>query len=250
MQKRLAGDGREDAGSGWRIKSLGIAFGRLTLGSGGRKQYGLPLSFRTKAEDVALDNLAALKLQAVLEIPPQRYAFDSYQLEFTSEKGELRFSYPPEKNLNNLVGTIRLKSIRWRQYKASNSWISVTFDRSGINGKFGGKVYGGETWGGFSFFFYADSPWIGWLSGRGISLRELTNILSPQNFQLSGPMEFRLQMDARSHNIERVLGDFRATKPGKMVIGKIDDLLARIPSTWNLVKQRQHPHRPADPAGL
>ena len=173
----------------------------------------------------------------MLEIPPQRYAFDSYQLEFTSEKGELRFSYPPEKNLNNLVGTIRLKSIRWRQYKASDSWISVTFDRSGINGKFGGKVYGGETWGGFSFFFYADSPWIGWLSGRGISLRELTNILSPQNFQLSGPMEFRLQMDARSHNIERVLGDFRATKPGKMVIGKIDDLLARIPSTWNLVKQ-------------
>jgi hypothetical protein len=237
MQKRLGGDGREDAGPGWRIKSLGIAFGRLTLGSGGRKQYGLPLSFRTKAEDVALDNLAALKLQAVLEIPPQRYAFDSYQLEFTSEKGELRFSYPPEKNLNNLVGTIRLKSIRWRQYKASNSWISVTFDRSGINGKFGGKVYGGETWGGFSFFFYADSPWIGWLSGRGISLRELTNILSPQNFQLSGPMEFRLQMDARSHNIERVLGDFRATKPGKMVIGKIDDLLTRIPSTWNLVKQ-------------
>ncbi|MGB9277831.1 MAG: hypothetical protein WCC08_21640, partial [Terrimicrobiaceae bacterium] len=70
-----------------------------------------------------------------------------------------------------------------------------------------------------------------------ISLRELTNIISPQNFQLSGPLEFRLQMDAKSRDIERVLGDFRATKPGKMVIRKIDDLLARIPSTWNLTKQ-------------
>ncbi len=195
------------------------------------------MSFRTTAQDVALDNLAALKLQAVLEIPPQRYVFDSYQLEFTSEKGELRFAYPPEKKVNNLVGTVRLKAIRWRQYKASDSYVSVTFDRSGINGTFGGKVYRGETWGGFSFFFSPDSPWIGWLSGRGVSLREVTNIISPQNFQLTGPMDFRLQMDARARNIERVLGELRATKPGKMVIGKIDDLLARIPPTWNLIKQ-------------
>jgi hypothetical protein len=59
------------------------------LGSGGRKQYGLPLGFRTRAADVALDNLAALKLQAVLEI--RRSRLDSYQLEFTSEQGELRY---------------------------------------------------------------------------------------------------------------------------------------------------------------
>jgi hypothetical protein len=113
----------------------------------------------------------------------------------------------------------------------------VTFDRSGINGTFGGKVYRGETWGGFSFFFSPDSPWIGWLSGKSVSLREVTNIISPQNFQLTGPMDFRLQMDARGRNIERVLGELRATKPGKMVIGKIDDLLARIPPTWNVIKQ-------------
>ena len=237
MQKRLGTNGGEDSGPGWIVKNLGVEYGRLTLGSGGRKQYGLPLSFRTKAQDVALDNLAALKLQAVLEIPPQEYIFDSYQLEFTSERGELRFAYPPEKKVNNLVGTVRLKAIRWRQYRASDSYVSVTFDRSGINGQFGGKVYRGETWGGFSFFFSTDSPWIGWLSGRGVSLRELTNILSPQNFQMSGPLEFRLQMDAKRQDIERVLGDFRATKPGKMVIGKIDDLLARIPPTWNLTKK-------------
>ena len=235
MQKRLGTDGAKDPG--WTIKTLGIEYGRLTLGSGGRRQYGLPLSFRTTAQNVALDNLAALNLQAVLEIPSQKYVFDSYQLEFTSEKGELRFAYPPEKNVNNLVGTIRLKGIRWRQYRASDSYISVTFDRSGINGLFGGKVYRGETWGGFSFFFSPDSPWIGWLSGRGISLREVTNVLSPQNFQLTGPMEFRLQMDAKGRNVERVLGELRATKPGKMVIEKIDDLLARIPPTWNLIKQ-------------
>jgi hypothetical protein len=237
MQKRLGATGKDDSGPGWKVKELIVEYGRLTLGSGGRKQYGLPLGFRTRAADVALDNLAALKLQAVLEIPPQKYVFDSYQLEFTSEQGELRFSYPPEQNLNNLVGTIRLKAIRWRQYKASQSWISVTFDEKGINGAFGGKTYRGDVAGGFSFFFQADSPWIGWVSGRNLALRELTNVLAPQNFQMSGPLEFRLQMDAKGPQVDRVLGEFRVTKPGKMVIGKINDLLKMIPPTWNLAKQ-------------
>jgi len=237
MQKRLGTGGKGDSGPGWKVKDLIIDYGRLTLGSGGRRQYGLPLSFRTRAQEVALDNLASLRLQAVLEIPPQKYVFDSYQLEFTSEQGELRFAYPPDKNLNNLVGTIRLKGIRWRQYRASDSWVSVTFDQKGINGTFGGKVYRGDVSGGFSFFFQSDSPWIGWVSGRKIALRELTDIISPKNFQMSGPLEFQLQMDAEGHRFDRVLGEFRVTKPGKMVIGKIDDLLERIPSTWNLVKQ-------------
>jgi hypothetical protein len=237
MQKRLGSGGEADSGPGWKVRQLIIDYGRLSLGSGGRRQYGLPLGFRTRADDVALDNLAALRLQAVLEVPPQKYVFDSYQLEFTSEKGELRFAYPPEKNVNNLVGTIRLQGIRWRQYKASDSWVSVTFDEKGINGSFGGKVYRGDVSGGFSFFFQSDSPWIGWVSGRGVSLREFTKVVAPQNFQMSGPLDFRLQMDAQGHKIDRVLGDFRVTKPGRMVIGKLDDLIAMIPSSWNLAKQ-------------
>jgi len=69
------------------------------------------------------------------------------------------------------------------------------------------------------------------------AFRELTDIISPKNFQMSGPLEFQMQMDAEGHRFDRVLGEFRVTKPGKMVIGKIDDLLEKIPPTWNLVKQ-------------
>ena len=113
----------------------------------------------------------------------------------------------------------------------------MTFDQKGINGAFGGKTYRGDVAGGFSFFFEGDSPWIGWVSGRNVALRELTNVLAPQNFQMSGPLEFRLQMDAQGPKVDRVLGEFRVTRPGKMVIGKINDLLKMIPPTWNLAKQ-------------
>jgi hypothetical protein len=228
----------DPAERGWIIKSLRVRYGKLSIGSGGRAQYGLPLEFRAFARDVPLDNLAALQLRtAVFEIPAQNYVFDSYQLEFTSEQGQLRFSYPPEKGENNVVGEIRLKNVRWRQYQATDAYLSVTFDRKGINGLFGGKVYKGDTWGGFSFFFDSTSPWIGWCAGTGIDLHQFTDIISPQNFQMTGPLDFKLQMDAQGRNIDRIQGGFETPKPGRMKVGKLDDLLARIPTTWNLLKQ-------------
>ncbi len=225
------------AKSGWVIQTLVVRYGKLSIGSGGKTQYGLPLEFRAYAQDVALDNLAALKLVTRLEIPAQKYVFESYQLEFTSEEGQLRFSYPPEKQEKNLVGEIRLKNVRWRQYEATDSYLTVTFDKQGINGNFGGKAYNGQADGGFSFFFDSTSPWIGWCAGERIDLKKLTNVISPQNFQMTGPLKFKLQMDAQGKNIDRILGEFQMTKPGKMKIGKLDDLLGRIPETWNPLKQ-------------
>ena len=245
MEKQLGLDKPEaqtteapnSAKSGWVIQMLVVRYGKLSIGSGGKTQYGLPLQFRAIAYDVALDNLAALQLRTSMEIPAQNYTFESYQLEFTSEKGQLRFAYPPEKQQNNVVGEIRLKNVRWRQYEATDSYLTVTFDRQGINGKFGGKMYNGQADGGFSFFFDSTSPWIGWCAGSRIDLRKLTNVISPQNFQMTGPMDFKLQMDAQGKNIDRILGEFQMNKPGKMKIGKLDDLLGRIPPTWNLLKQ-------------
>lgn len=236
-QKRMGGGQPGTPGSpGWRIRRLDIKFGRVVLGSGGRVEYGLPLNFQTSAQDVSLDNLAALKMHAGLEIPAQDYAFESYQLKLSTQKGELRFAYPPEKSENNLVGTVRLDRILWRQYRASDSWISTTFDQTGINGEFGGQLYGGYISGGFSFLFDDRTPWIGWISGKGVDLRQLTDIATPKNFRMTGPLTFKVQTNANGSEIERLKGDFHATKPGRLTIGKLDDLLANIPDTWTAIK--------------
>jgi hypothetical protein len=222
---------------GWIVKRFVLVDGRLILGSGGRTNYGLPLTFRTSAEDVSLENLASLRAQAIMEIPSQAYTFENYQLEFTSREGELRLAYPPEKNENNLVGTIYLDDIRWRQYRASDSWVSVTFDRGGINGSFGGTTYKGYSAGGFSFFFNSDSPWIGWIAGEGIDLKKLTHVISPQNFQMTGPLDYQVQVDAQRALIQRMKGEFQTTKGGRLKVGKLDDLLGRIPGDWPGLKK-------------
>ena len=235
MSKRFGTSDTKPSG-GWTIRKLNVQAGSLVIASSGRANYGLPLNFRATASDVELDNLASLQIETVFEIPGANYEFESYQLALSTRDGELRFAYPPEKGEQNLVGKIFINRIVWRQYEASESWVSATFDAKGINGAFGGEAYGGYVGGGFSFFFDAASPWIGWLSGEKVSLRKLTDIISPQNFRMTGPIDFRLQMDAFGKNFERIKGDFKVRGGGKMKISKLDDLLARVPDTWSALK--------------
>ena len=236
-QDRLAEKSAGPAGPGWKIGTLQVADGRLIVGSSGHSKYGLPLNFHAEARDIALDNLATLKIQTVFEIPAQTTSFPDYQLEVSTQKGDLQFAYPPEKNENNLVGKVYFDKLRWRQYEAADAWLSATFDSSGINGAFGGSAYGGYLKGGFSFLFDDEAPWIGWLSGTKVDLKRLTDIISPQNFRMTGPLDFKLQMDAFGTRIERVKGKFNTLRPGRMKIGKLDDLLANIPETWSNLKK-------------
>lgn len=221
----------------WSVDELEVKFGKLVLGSGGDADVGLPLEFETTAQNIALDNLAALELQAVLTVPKQSYHFADYQLEIDDVEGDLRFAYPPEKGEKNLVQKLDIAGLRWRQFQAKDAWIAATFDVRGINGQFGGMSYDGYVNGGFSFFFTQDSPWIGWVAGTGIDTKSLTDVVSPQNFSMTGPLDFSVQVDAFRKNIDRVRGDIRVTEPGRLKIGKLDDLIARIPDTWTSVKQ-------------
>ena len=235
-KKRMA-NGTDTPAPGWHIRRFDAKFGSVVIGGAGGTEYGLPLNFRTTAENVSLDDLASLTLRGSLEIPAQDYSFPDYQIELSTEPGSLQFSYPPDKGMNNVVGTVRIKNLRWRQFRASNSWISATFDREGINGSFGGKLYDGTLAGGFSFFFDVDSPWIGWLSGTRMNLQQFTNIIAPENFQMTGPLDFSGQVNAESKSIRRLKGHLETKSPGRMEIGKINDLIARIPSDWLQLKR-------------
>jgi hypothetical protein len=224
------------AAPNWSVDHLQVKFGRLVIGSGGSKDVGLPLEFETTADNLSLDNLAALQLQAILRVPKQSYEFSAYQLAVTDAVGDLRFSYPPEKGEKNLVQKLEIAGVRWRQYRAKQAWVAATFDASGINGLFGGEAYGGYVNGGFSFFFQDDSPWIGWVSGTGVDTRALTNVVSPENFSMTGPLDFEVQLDAFRKNIQRVRGVFHLTEPGRLKIGKLDSLIANIPPDWTAIK--------------
>jgi hypothetical protein len=46
-----------------------------------------------------------------------------------------------------------------------------------------------------------------------------------------------MNVKAHSRDIQQVVGKFNTRKPGHLRIGKLDDLLAKIPPEWNEFKQ-------------
>ncbi len=227
--------GERDAG--WRLNRIDAAYGQLVIANEGQARVALPLSFSTHAEKISFSNFSDLQLKLTLLVPTADYAFPGYELDFRQLGGQIQFGLPPDKQANNLVQTLRTESARWRQFVGRKLFWSVTYDEKGIYGQFGGAGYGGYVTGQFSFFLKADSPWEGWISGSKVDMAQLTDMIAPENFHMTGPVDFKMNVKARSRDIQQVVGQFKTRKPGHLKIGKLDDLLARIPSEWSGLKQ-------------
>ena len=160
-----------------------------------------------------------------------------YELALRGVAGRVEFSLPPTQGANNVVNTLRLREVRWKQFRGSDCYVAVTYDERGIYGHLGGKGYGGVVNGQFNLLLGPGSPWNGWLSGTRIELKPITDALAPEKLALTGPANFHLSASARGPQIEQVTGDFSATRGGALRIGKIDDLIKELPGDWSGVKR-------------
>ncbi|MFZ9932612.1 MAG: hypothetical protein ACO3G9_05360 [Chthoniobacterales bacterium] len=221
----------------WLVKELEVNFGRLTIAVAGRSQIGLPLGFETRARNLSLSSLAGLNLDLLLTIPSDDYDFPSYDLSLHNVRGEVRLNFPPHAETNNLVDVVRCERARWRNFTGRDLWISVTFDLQGIHGLFGGAAYGGYVSGGFGFFLSPESPWTGWVTGTGLDLDRLTADGAPQHFTMTGRADASVQINGSAARIERLEGSLTGRGKGRMVVNKLNDMLAAIPPEWWSVKR-------------
>jgi hypothetical protein len=222
---------------GWKLKRFEAAYGQLVIANEGQARVPLPLSFATQVDNIEFSDVSDLQLKLNLLIPTADYSYPSYQLEFKQLGGEIKFGLPPETLANNLVQTLNAAAVQWKQFTGEKLFCSVTYDQKGIYGQFGGAGYGGYLNGAFSFFLQAESPWQGWLSGSRMDLGRLTDLMAPENFRMTGPADFNMTVKARSKQIDQVAGNFRTRRAGQLRIGKIDELIARIPPEWSALKQ-------------
>lgn len=225
------------AGLNWVIEALRIEYGSLILGGEKLGQVGLPLSFSTSATEVRLDSLASLRLRADLEIRTQDFSFPPLRLDLFQLGGDLKFSYPSGEDLNNLVNVLRLDRLQWRQFSAQNLWLAATFDARGIFALAGGEAYNGYVNAGVSFFFEPEGRWVGWVTGEELDLQRLTAVLAPQNFEMTGPANFKVEVDGKKKLIQRLRGTLQSKQSGLLRINKLDDLLANLPPEWNSLKR-------------
>ena len=222
---------------GWTINRFDVTSGQLVLAFDGRPRLPLPLPFETHAQHLNFDKLSDLRLTLDLTVPEQDYLYPDYELTLRRVSGHLRFSLPPDKGANNLVHTLQVAELRWKDYRCREVFLDLTFDEKAIHGNLGGKAYAGYLRGAFDFGLDAASAWNGWLSGSRVDLRQLTDAFSPEKFSLSGPADFSVNVAARAKEIDKFDGDFRGLGPGELHLGKLNDIIRELPPEWTSLKR-------------
>ncbi len=221
----------------WKLGEFRISHGRLAIATQGASRLALPLPFQTHAKNISFANFSDLRLDLEIQVPVEDYRFPSYQLELLGLSGQLRFGLPAGTAANNLVNTLTSESVVWRQFRAGESWVSVTYDVDGIYGRFGAAAYGGYLDGGFTFLLDAEASWSGWASGSGIDLRKFTDVATPGNLSLNSRADFAVQVNAAGPKIQRVLGSFETKSPGLLQIPRLEELIKRMPPEWSSLKR-------------
>ncbi len=217
----------------WKMKDFQISYGQLSIAFDRVNKISLPIPFNSRASNVNFANLEELSVNIDVEVPRQNFTFPSYQLSLNGTTGEIAYGLPLESNANNVVNTLFVENIRWRQFDAAEGWLSVTYDQQGIYGKCGCIAYDGYLEGGFSFLIREDNPWTGWLAVTDIDLESLTAILSPESVTIDSSAELAVEVSAFGPRIERVVGSMAVTSPGTLSIPKLDMMLENLPEDWD-----------------
>jgi len=226
-----------DDGPPWSIQDFSAKAGRLVLALEGQAKLALPMPFESHAQNLNFRRLSDLRLKLHIDMPEQDYDYPSYELALRGVSGRIEFSLPPAKDNNNVVNTLHIRGVQWKDFRGRDLFLDVTYDENGIYGKLAGKGYAGNVNGQFNFLLTTESDWNGWVSGEHVDLKPITAVLAPGKFSLSSPADFRLSVKARAREILKVDGDFKASSAGDLRIGKLDDFIRDLPGDWSGLKR-------------
>src|SRR5262249_15318241 len=217
------------SGQPWTVRSLRADLGKIVLTFEGVNRASLPLDFRTDARNVILGDLATLRLAAALQVPKQSYKFPGLDLALIDVEGELRFDYPPGRAQENVVNTLRVDAIRWRDYVVRDGWLAATFDEKGVNGTLGGNAYDGYVNGGGSVPFGPGSR-SGWAAGTDLDLAPLAATVGGQSVAMTGLVDVEGAVEVLEDRVDRARATLDFQRPGVLSFPALDRLLERLPA--------------------
>ncbi|GAB4242265.1 MAG: hypothetical protein OHK005_05980 [Candidatus Methylacidiphilales bacterium] len=221
----------------WTIVNYDVRGGRLIVALDGTPTLVLPMVFETEGAGLILGDFSQLQLRTRFVIPPSNLDYPEYGVRIVNMRGELFFGLPPNQGEANIVPSVKMDEVRWKDLVMTNVDFGLTFTEEGIFGKFGGKAYSGYLDGGFAVYLRDNFPWQGWGSATGVNVRPMTELLSPHNFVMDGLVDGRFLVSAYARKIVGLEGEIDLNRPGTLQITAIDDLLGRIPEDWASMKQ-------------
>ncbi|MEZ5304475.1 MAG: hypothetical protein R3F11_28095 [Verrucomicrobiales bacterium] len=239
----VAADPKPDDGSGaeripvpeggWDVGKLEAYSGKLVIAPKGYPIKSVPFPFPFNAST----ELNSGKIEATLRVPPGTYGWEDLKLEILDLRGEIQFNLPIKQADNNLVETLHADEVRFRQFRFQEVFLSVTYDKDGIYGTFGGEAYSGYLNGGFNFYLDDASSWDAWTAGTGVMMEPITQALFPEYLMMTGKADFTVIGVGDIGGVNQLDGKFEAKTPGVLDITGIDELREQIPDGWTQLEE-------------
>lgn len=236
LQAAAAAIASEPAASqaGWDVRTLAVHSGKLVIAP-----KGVPLKgFRTPFPFSFTSEVSRGTLEASFDIPADNYEIPEMKLKFEGMSGHVQFNLPVKGRDNNVTEVFKVKQIRWKELHIEDAFLSVTYDLGGIYGQFGGAAYEGYVNGEFNIYNDAVYSWDGWISGKDVQTRELTQKLCPGYFFMEGKVGATVTTNGDGKEVYQTDGKFENQTPGKMSIEALNDLIKTLPESVSGLKLR------------
>lgn len=219
------------APGGWNIRRIEVESGQLVVAPKGVALFPNPFPFS------AVTELADGRIDASFQVPRDDYEFDQLDLHLYGLSGEVLFHLPLAGEDNNLVEVLRADRIRWRDFEATDAYLSISYDRFGIYIGLGGNAYEGYVNGEFNIYVEHLFNWDGWLAFTGINVLGLTEIISPEYFLMKGTVDLKLIAQGNMEELFEAFGELNCPTPGTIHITQLDGLIDNLPPDWSSLKR-------------
>jgi hypothetical protein len=218
---------------GWTIHKLQASNGKLiTTVKDSPLLRVPPLPFGAES------SLKDSEIQAELAIPPGLYKpILGMELVAALQGGSIKFNLPKKELTNNLVQVFRADWLRYKQLRFTNVRLSVTYDEFGIYAQFWAEGYGGLLSGAFNLYLTDNLSWDGWISLSNVSATELSKVLTPNYFQMSGSISGELIAQGDKTSLYQATGKLQGTAPGSLKILALEDVIKAIPDDWQAAQR-------------
>jgi hypothetical protein len=227
-----------ESGLNWRVRRFAIQDGRLDIARlrGVTSQY--PIEFELHRENLKLSALSLADFRVELSIPNQDISIPALNLTFENLHGKIAFHLgepqPAAANVpsilqrpNDIVNTIYVDTIRWKNAEITAAWLAMVFDEKNISGSFGGNFAKDYLTGGITFGWFGNEPWRVWGGLANVDAAEVVHSLAQEYVTMNGRARLGFDVQGQDQDLKGRL-QLQSLSPGVINIQSLTPWIEKI----------------------
>ncbi len=226
------------AGPNWIVRSFEITDGKLDITRLKEMNLGYSFPFEFGQENMNLNQLNLAESRFQLTVPNQDVPWNEKNIFFKNLHGKIAFHMSatesnaapgavPIPAANDLVNTLYVDAVRWKEMEMKSCWLALTFDTNSITSAYGGSFADGYINGGTTCGWSGKESWRIWGAAANIDTGKISHDFKNESFSIDGRAGGHFDMEGKTQKLQAVL-KLDSNSAGLIQISALDRLLERV----------------------